>query len=137
MTPDEAQLIVSTYIPYVGAVTRWGGVKVGVIGFPWVLGNVQYRETLRVIQFTATGNYRNGYFLEAFAEVGRQMGVVYLSGFATYTLLHAVGDFDLLSNLLPGEILIPAILSGPYSWDIDRQNWIVGGKAVIGFNSPL
>lgn len=128
---DEAELTLSSFIPYVGAVTRWGDVEVGVLGFPYVPGTIGYRQTLAAsVRYEGSGNYRNGYFLEAFAEWGRQMQAVHLSAFATYTLLHAVGEFDLSRTEGGTE-------TAPYAFGFDRQNWIAGGKAVIGFNSPL
>jgi hypothetical protein len=131
---DEAELNLTSYIPYVGAVTKWGAVEVGVIGFPWVPGAIEQRQTIggSAVRYVTTGNYRNAYFLETWAEVGRQLGIVNLSAFATYTVLHAVGEFDFIRNPIAG-----ASESAPNNFGLDRQNWIAGGKAMIGFNSPL
>ena len=126
---DEGELKLSSYIPYVGGVARWGGVEVGLMGFPWVPGTILYKETFAAARAEAIANYRNSYFFEAFLDVGRQMGVVHLSAFATYTVLHATGEADVSLSNVP--------LSRPYSFGFDRQNWIVGGKVVIGLNSPL
>jgi len=127
---DEAGLSLVSYIPYVGAETTWGPVKVRVIGFPWMRGEIQYRETFAgAFHIEASGNYRNSYFLEAFAEWGRLVSSADLSVFALYTMLHTTGEFDLSFS--------PRGLSQAFAFSIDRQNWIVGGKAVIGFNSPL
>jgi hypothetical protein len=131
---DEAELILTSYIPYVGAVTKWGAVEMGVIGLPWVGGRIESRETIggAAVRYETVGNYRNGYFLETYAEFGGQLGMVHLSAFATYTVLHAVGDCDFHRNPIGG-----VGVTAPDSFGIDRQNWIVGGKALIGFNSPL
>jgi hypothetical protein len=132
-TAGEAELVLSNYIPYVGAVAQWGGAKAGVLGFPWAFGSVLSRETFDGRgRLEGTASYRNAYLLETFLELGRKMGVVHLSGFATYTLFHATGDAVVSSNLIGG-----GSTSGQYTFGFDRQNWIVGGKAVIGFNSPL
>ena len=99
-----------------------------------MFGNVVYRDTIDGQgRLDATGTYRNSYFMETFAEFRRQIGAVHLSAFAAYTLLHAVGEFDVSFLSLPGF----AAQVASYTFGIDRQNWIVGGKAVIGFNSPL
>ena len=131
---DEAELLLASYIPYVGAVTKWGGVEVGVIGFPWVFGNIEQRQTITGagVRYQTVGNYRNAYFLETWAEVGRQVGIVNLSAFATYTVLHAVGEFDLQRQPIGG-----LVQTAPNTFGIDRQNWILGGKLVVGLNSPL
>jgi len=138
---DEGELCLSTYIPYVGAEACWGCVKVGAIGSPYVPGTIQFRETFSRIgeRLEATGNYRNAYFLETFAEVRGQVQVgavcpVCLSAFAMYSILHAVGDLNVsVSSAFPSV----ANSSQGYTWGTDRQTWIAGGKAVIGFNCPL
>ena len=61
------------------------------------------------------------------------MGVVHLSGFATYTVLHATGQAD-VSFTIGGAALTQ---NQPFDWGFDRQNWIVGGKLVVGLASPL
>ncbi len=131
---DEAELILNSYIPYLGALLKQGAVKVGVIGFPWAWGRVESRETIggSFVRYESVGNYRNAYFLEAFAEFGGQVGVVQLSAFATYTLLHATGNIDFNRKPIGG-----VGETTPNTFSLDRQNWIVGGKALIGFNSPL
>jgi hypothetical protein len=130
---DEGDLTLSSYIPYVGGEAAWGAVKVGVIGFPWVFGTIAYKETSGPLRVEASGSYRNAYFVETFAEFGKQVGVAHLSAFATYTVLHAVGDFDATVNNFS---VFPAS-AGSYAWGFDRQNWIVGGKLVVGLNTPL
>jgi hypothetical protein len=131
LASDEAEFKLSSYIPYVGAVTRWGAVELGFIGFPWVPGTVLYKETFGLTgqRLEASGTYRNAYFFEAFADVGGRLGVVHLSAFALYTMLHATGELNVTVTGNPS--------SQPYTFGIDRQNWIVGGKAVVGFISPI
>lgn len=133
---EEAELVLTSYIPYLGGVATWGPVTARLIGFPWVQGNVAYNETVASFRGQSTGNYRNSYFFEASAEVGGQMGVVHLSGFATYTVLHAVGDLDVSFGGSP-SIFLPVFQPSTFGFGLDRQNWIAGGKAVVGFNSPL
>jgi hypothetical protein len=127
---DVAAIQLTSFIPYVGAETTWGPVKVGVIGFPWVFGTVVAGESAAGVPVAgyATGTYRNAYFAETFAEFGRQVGLVHLSAFATYTVLHATGQCD---------VQAPGLTSRPYDFGLDRQNWIVGGKVVVGLNTPL
>jgi hypothetical protein len=131
---DEAELVLSSYIPYLGAVLKRGAVEVGVIGFPWVWGRVESRETIggASVRYESVGNYSNAYFLETFAEFGGQMGMIQLWAFAKYTVLHAKGNFDFDREPIGG-----VVETAPNTFGMDRQNWIVGGKALIGFNSPL
>jgi hypothetical protein len=131
---DEAELVLNSYIPYLGAVLRLGAVEVGVIGFPWAWGRVESRETIggAGVRYESVGNYSNAYFLETFAEFGGQMGGGQLSAFAKYTVLHAKGNFDFERHPIGG-----AVRTAPDTFGMDRQNWIVGGTALIGFNSPL
>jgi hypothetical protein len=129
---DVAALQLTSFIPYVGAETTWGPVKVWMIGFPWLFGTVVAGEGglgFGVAGY-ATGTYRTGYFLETSAEFGRQMGVVHLSAFATYTVLRATGSGDL-------QLSVANVPSQPVDFGFDRQNWIVGGKLVVGLNTPL
>ncbi len=130
---DVGLLDLKSFLPYVGAETRLGAIKVGVIGFPWIFGTMIAGEGAWGgfgVAGYATGTYRTGYFTEAYAEFGRQLGLAHLSAFATYTVLHATGNCDV-------QVPIAAVPSRSYDFGIDRQNWIVGGKAVVGFNSPM
>ena len=103
-----------------------------VIGFPWIPGNVTYNEGLDGGRIQTSGQYSNCYFLESSVEVGGQMGLVHLSGFATYTVLHGKGALDV--SVVPP----PALAPQPFTnFGFDRQNWMVGGKLVIGLNTPL
>ena len=131
---EEAQLSLTSYIPYVGAVAECGCIKLGVIGFPWVPGTIDYSETIAggTVRYKAVGNYRSGQFLEASAAWGTRMGAVQVSAFATYTLLQAVANSDFSRTPIGG-----VAATAPHTLSFNRQNWIFGGNLAIDFNLPF
>lgn len=132
---DETNVTVSSYIPYVGVMVHHGSeLKVGLIGFPYVPGDVSYDHTWgpRVIRHDAKGSFRTGYFLEAFAEYGRQLMGGYVGVFGTWTCLHGSSELDVARTIGGG-----AATGGVYQFSTDRKNWIFGGKLEMNFASPI
>jgi len=128
---DEADVTVRAYIPYFGLVVNQdAALKFGLIGFPYLFGNVKYNQTFGgVFHFESSGALRNGYFLEAFAEYGAQIMGGYAGIFGTWTYLRASADMDITQAGAAGA-------PQPYTFSMQRQNFIFGGKFALSFNLP-
>jgi hypothetical protein len=140
---DRRDITATAYLPYVGFMTTHGHLSVGVIGSPWVLGHVDYRQTIAAQLAGGWGNlrpegrgpFKDGYFMEGFAEVtGNPLGRYGEIGvFAKYTLVHGLAAFDVASGQAP-----PAgQASDRYNFTFQRQNWMLGGKLALNFSSPM
>lgn len=133
---DNSDLGVTSYIPYVGLMMQQGpAVKVGLIGFPYVPGTVKYKETVGdaepvASRFSYSGNFRNSYFLEAFAEYGASIPGGSIGIFGIWSYLHARSDVSVSGDWVGLGNLVQ---SQSFDFNYDRQNWIFGGKAAITF----
>ena len=67
---DTGALTVNTYLPLLGIISSRGGLTFGALGFPYVPGDMDLRETSGGIGsfFTETGSFGSGYFLELFSD---------------------------------------------------------------------
>ena len=131
---NEADLTIQALIPLVGVQTSYGGsdskLTVRATGFPTVFGSVKYNETILVAnRLEATGNYKSGYFLEAFAEYSRKFGGAEVAGFCRYNLFQ--GNSDLNVDLLP------AGGSQTFRLGLLRSSLTYGVSFALGFNTPL
>jgi len=135
LATDVTNVTVTSYIPYVGLMVNQGpALKVGLIGFPYVPGNVKYDHTwgTAVIRHEATGTLGSSYFLEAFAEYGQRLMGGYFGIFGIWTYLHGISELDVSRT-----VGIAVSTSGVYKFTADRQNWILGGKFGLNFTSPI
>ncbi|MEW6113696.1 MAG: hypothetical protein AB1664_16305 [Thermodesulfobacteriota bacterium] len=135
LSTDEADMTVSSYIPYVGIMlNQGGGLKLGLVGFPYVPGDVEYSRVYGrlVMRQDAKGSLRSSYFVEAFGEYGRQLMGGYVGVFGIFSYLHANSVLDVTRRLAGVETT-----SGEYHFSLDRANWIVGGTLGIDFTSPI
>jgi hypothetical protein len=133
-TTVEADVITQAVIPLVGVQASYGGseskLMMRAMGFPTVFGSVKYNETILVAnRLEATGNYKSGYFLEAFAEYSRKFGGAEVAGFCRYNLFQ--GNSDLNVDLLP------AGGSQTFRLGFLRSSLTYGVSFALGFNTPL
>jgi len=130
---DEADVTIRAYIPYLGLVVNQdAALKFGLIGFPYLFGNVKYNQTNGgFTHVEASGALQNGYFVEAFAEWGAQTMGGYAGIFGTWTYVRASSDLDLTPS---SPIAAPP--AQPFTFSMQRQNFIFGGKFALSFNLP-
>jgi hypothetical protein len=139
----EADFTFDTFIPFLGVQTGFsnsnGNLAVRVIGFPALFGTVKYQETNLAFagpnfaRIEGSGNYRNGYFLEVFAEYSRRMmGSGQIGVFGRWNAMHGESVFD-LEGALPGSA--PSTASTNLA--LDRQNWTFGANFSLEFNLPI
>jgi len=155
---DTATVTINSWAPYVGLVYGRvvGGpginVHLGILGTPWVLGSIDYLETVEsllsiggvaVSGIPASNEFVQGYFVEAFANCSVvSIWGMHLGAFAKYQTTRAacnanVGErsyfpqrpvIDVFGNRLP-----PGIPSVIYKFDFHKQNWSVGGQVGVVF----
>ncbi len=141
---DSANISYNAYIPCVGVVigtpSLFPGlnVRVGIVGFPFLLGSVDYRETWNDPQpfgpnsqdvngFTGSNPISNGAFFDAFGDVsfftvcGVEMG--------------AYGKYEFMRSATPvyvgqGNSAMPTVV---YDFAFERRLWGVGGRVSISF----
>ncbi len=130
-SPDQAQLTVNAYIPYLGLALRCdptcnSSFEAAFLGFPALPGDLDFQETLNPTgtvstRFSGATNYKSGYFYEALAEASTRMGPCNLGAFVRFDAIHTnrTRDFTLDGVARTADVLF------------DRRNWIFGGK--IGF----
>jgi hypothetical protein len=146
---DQSALSVYAVLPYVGLVVDQGPIKVGVIGLPAVIGQVNWGSTAgrsfdtpgNWARFKSNFNSSSGYFVELFASMNTSLTVSGLNVgrfgiFAKYTSIHMNANSDI--DLTPGQ---PGSFSGPYtsgaSIAIDRCVAVIAGTLTMDFTSPL
>ena len=134
LNTDTADSILRSYIPYVGLmVNQCPGLRVGVIGFPYVPGDISYNETTAgALRTETSGSLRNSYFLEVFAEYSRDLMGGSLGVFGTWSYLSTTANLN--AELKIGGVTVN---TQPYSFRFRRQNYIVGAKFAVNFFSPF
>ncbi|AFM24482.1 hypothetical protein [Desulfomonile tiedjei] len=135
LATDETNVTIMSYIPYAGVMLNSGSaLKLGLIGFPYVPGNVEYDHTwgTAVIRHDGKGSFGNSVFLEAFGEYGRQLMGGHVGIFGIWTYLHGSSSLDVTRTIGGG-----APTPGRYRFSTDRQNWIIGGQFAMNFTSPM
>ncbi|MDQ7784821.1 MAG: hypothetical protein RDU20_18200 [Desulfomonilaceae bacterium] len=139
---DTANLTINGYIPFFGcAVSNIApgtglDIEVGAIGFPTMLGSVDYIEVVsagipiggaEVLGFPASNGFGKGYFFEAFGEIG--MPLLYgwqAAAFVKYSTINAHTQIHV------GE-RNAEIPTTDYDFDLDRRIWVVGGRVSLCF----
>lgn len=129
---DRADVSVVSYIPYVGVAVQNGSAEgsfsAGVLAFPYLLGNVAFKETFGGVgtaRVEANREFQGGYFLELFGEANRNLGErMSVGAFARWNAVHGETHFN-----LDGA----AIGSSTYRFRLDRQAWVFGGKFAFSF----
>ncbi|MFH1115399.1 MAG: hypothetical protein V1792_15940 [Pseudomonadota bacterium] len=145
---DESVLVVNLFEPYVGAMIDQGGasrvLRVGVIGWPQLYGNVKYEETLGgappagVRYVSRSRKVTEGYFWEAFGEYGlRAAGwgtaPAAFSVFAKWTQYHINGE----SNVDRNAIGIGTTASDNFALSMHRNAITAGVKVDVAFDVPV
>ncbi len=140
-TSDEANVLLNSYIPFLGTQCCYGGpccgLLVRVIGFPWCPGRITFGETGFVgpgtrLQFDT--NYTSGRFLEVFSEYSYNCpGGGCIGIFARFNYLGVKG----LTN--PQIVGLPIPVTTTDVDDADgprRTSWTIGGRMAINFDLP-
>ncbi len=131
---DEADVTLSHYIPYFGFMVSNGTVKAGFVGFPTLLGSIDYKQTLGggggPSRIEGSGSYNGGYFLEFFAEAGAKMMGADLGVFGKYTHVHGIGNVDVDDDRAGGQ-------NDSFDFSLNRQAWILGGNITVPFKLPM
>lgn len=133
---DKAQGTINEFIPYVGLAVNYGTTaRVAFIGTPILWGTLKFEETFGrtgpiAYQYNAT--LQKGYFLEASAEYGVNIGGGTASLLAKWTYLHSTGTPTAHANE-PG---IPNADVAKLSTDLLRQNVLLAAQFNVPFTSP-
>jgi hypothetical protein len=129
---DVATADVNGYIPYVGLLTRMGGVTFSACAFPAVFGNARHSERVTPAipggPVTSWGTFKKGYFLETRAEYTLPVPVgdsdVWFSAFFTYNVLEAGMDINYDDSANP---------TSKQDFRFYRKLFVLGGKAELAF----
>ncbi len=131
-SPDQAQLSVNAYIPYLGLELQANpdcnsSFKATFLGFPALPSDVEFQETLTPTgqvstRFSGTTDYKSGYFLEGLVESSVKMAACSLGAFVRFDAIHTDRTRDFTA---------PDGSSRSADIQFDRRNWIFGGK--LGF----
>jgi len=90
----------TAYIPYVGfMLTQYPGLKIGLIGFPYVPAYVKQKEAYSgafpgIARDEYSGDLGSGYFLEFFGEYKARVSWGELGIFGAWTSLQTAGKVD-------------------------------------------
>ncbi len=131
---DEADVTIEGYLPFVGMTAVHDVnptyLRAGVIGFPVVLGHVDYKQTFGGIpaRLEGSGDFNAGYFFEAFAEYSRTVSSATVGVFARWSMVHAEADADLDAT---------GLASDTFRFTLDRRVWILGGSIGFDFSSGI
>ncbi len=140
---NTADISINEYIPYFGfaynAVHPSSGLELetALIGFPTVLGAVDFRETAAsgfniggvvVPGFRGSQNFGSGRFLEWFAEVSLPVReCCRLGSFVRYNVTQTSGTVNPaeFSGNIPRNVF--------YDFNLDKRIWAVGGVVSFSF----
>ncbi|MFH1118045.1 MAG: hypothetical protein V1792_29340 [Pseudomonadota bacterium] len=139
---DTANIALNAYIPFFGcavsniAPSTGLDIEIGAIGFPTVLGSVDYIEVVSAgipiggfdsPGFPASNEFGKGYFFEAFGEVGVPLFYGWQAGaFVKYSTINAKTDIHVGER----NANIPTTL---YEFNLDRRSWVFGGRVSLCF----
>jgi hypothetical protein len=132
--PDEADLTVNHYMPFLGTQYCSGdpccGLLVRVIGFPWVPGSGTFGETFNAApnRFQATWSPNRAAFIEVFSQYARNLrGLGCLGIFGRFNYLSSKG------TATPADLLGVFTPLPDYDFTLTRQSWTVGGNFTLSF----
>ncbi len=134
LATDQADLYVRNYIPLIGTQYEYysslGSLVFRAVGFPALGGDVKYLEPFAGgTALQGTGNYRRGYFFEAFMEYTKKFGPGQLGVFARWNDLHALSTVSFTS-------LPVGLLTSNYDFSFNRTSWTLGGSVNLAFDLP-
>jgi hypothetical protein len=138
---DVADLTFAAYIPYFGLLINDVGMgpiraDIGVVGFPTLLGSLDYHERIGAPGIAVPGGFNNGipasnefrsgHFIEAFGECSVRMRFGQIGAFGKYGAVYGRTFASL------GE-RNSRLLSPNLNFTFERRNWIFGGKISVDF----
>ena len=133
---DTADATSEGWIPLVGvqyaASSPAQSLIFRVVGIPTLVGNVWYKQTFQGIdRVNVKGDYKNGYFLELFAEYTKNFcgGSAGIFGRWNTTKGDSDVDFELDGLTAPG--------SESFELTVQRNAWTLGGTFSLDFDMPL
>lgn len=132
---DEADVTLSHYIPYFGFLVANRNVSAGIVGFPTLLGSIDYKQALTAginRRIEGSGSYNGGYFLELFATAGADVMGAEVGVFGAYTYVHGLGNVD-VDESFTGF----ATQNDSFDFSLNRQAWILGGSITVPFKLPM
>jgi hypothetical protein len=146
---DEGEVTINCYMPYVGLRIDSGNpdpaFKVGVIGSPWLPGEVDREFTLVTERrrrrpplfkrFDASGTFDSGYLLELFAEYGVNRSGFRAALLAKYSLVYARATLE-KKRITVGDGRFFADIE-PVTFSFTRNLWILGGTFSLELPSLL
>ena len=130
---DTAFVTVNSYIPLVGLLSKRGRLTFGVVGFPFVFGDVEHKENYSLGQtfVRITGGFNSGYFFELFGEYGLPMpGFTGSSEFD----LSLFGKYNAMEAKSDAKIAVTGFADETWDFVFRRQLFVVGAKATLNFN---
>ncbi len=131
VTSQSWIFLLGTQCSYAGS---WGNLVVRAVGFPALLGNVNYSQTLFTGErLQAKGNWKNGYFLEFFGEYSKRFGLGTVGLFGRWNLIHGQSDVT-FEDLVPPPF--PSIVN-TRNLTLNRSAWTLGGSFSLDFNLPM
>ena len=134
---DTADVITENWIPLVGGQVGYtcsqSRLLFRVVGFPTLLGSVKYRQTFGgANSLEASGNYKNGYYLELFTQYVRRFGPGEIGAFARWSGTRGEVDLD-----LDERTQIGLNQNETFNTSVDRFAWTVGGSVSLRFDLPF
>ena len=132
---DTADVKSNGYIPLVGGQVAYAGscgsLLFRLVGFPTLLGQVTYNQTVGGwSRREASGNYNGQYFMEAFAEYAYVLTrTADLGIFARFNSTHGTANVN-VEAVFPGQGVVRA---DTFSLGATRNNWTAGGRMNLRF----
>lgn len=141
---NSVDFTLSSYIPTIGLMysgqsqSSSSNFRVGVTGFPLLLGSVNYRESVvggitiggrgGMPGFQGSDNITSGYYINAFADGAITVAETFrLAIYSKYDILNATSN-DLLTGAYNADV--PNV---HFNFNFQRSNWGVGLRASVGF----
>ena len=130
-------LTVNSYVPFFGLMTRAGGLTVGAVGFPYVIGNGLDKQSMNGQSVEMSGVFNRGYFFETFLEYelpapGSFVGSDFsMSLFAKYSTIEVRSDVTATRTVPPAA---PVQQSADFT--LRRSLLILGAKGTLNFDLP-
>ncbi len=135
---DTGDVTVNNYLPFVGVMIEQGGLSVGAIGFPVVLGDIQSRwsdEPHDLLKFS--GEFSEGYFLETFLEYGVSMANLLEDSDVSFGIIFKISTLRAKTtvdlNRIRDFTLRPV---QPYDLVLQRKLITLGANATLNFSLP-
>lgn len=146
---DHMNFTFQGYFPFIGLLLHRsfmagaGQVNVGVVGWPALWGNFDYKESVHTFvniagtgfpTIAASNNFGPGYFLEAFAECSIPIWYFNLGAFFKFDAFAATATVHLAERLgFTNALGVARFPKVDAELNFDVRNWTVGGQIGIPF----